>query len=378
MPVLGSSRLAIAAATLVVALTACDRSAPPVESPPDVPDGVVRLTDEQVESAAIETVVAEPQSLRQVVRVPGSVASPDTARAVLGSIVEGRVVRVTVVPGDRVRRGESLVEIHTHELADAQAALTSAKAEADFQARALDRAERLHEAGAISLQELQRRQADDEAARAEQLRAQEMVDHLYPTRDGNSSVVAPRSGVVFSVDAQQGQAVLPGTPLVSMGSTTVLWVTAFVPENTSSALRPGDVVAIDFGSAPGARTTGRLVRLSDYVDPTNRSVEMRFELDSIPPGVRPGSFATVDVASDVSFDGLELAEEAAVRVGAVDVVFLEERPGEYRTHPVRVTSLRPGRVAVEGVPAGAVVVVDGAYFLKSALDSQRSEGGEAS
>ena len=109
--------------------------------------------------------------------------------------------------------------------------------------------------------------------------------------------------------------------------------------------------------------------MGEFVDPTNRSVEMRFELLSIPEGVRPGSFATVDVAAASSFEGLELAESAAVRLGDEDGVFVVEGPGLYRAVHVLVTSLRPGYVAVQGVPDGAEVVIEGAYFLKSALEA---------
>lgn len=355
---------------------ACQDGTPPPEALPEAIDGRLRLTEEQSRAAAIVTTTGAPRTLSQVIRVPGSVGSPDTAQIVLGSIVEGRVVRVQVVAGDRVRRGQRLVEIHTHELADAQAQLTASAAEAAFEAEALQRAEKLYEAGAIALQELQRRRTDDESARAELARAEEMVAHLYPTPGGNSAIVAPRAGMVFSVEARTGQAVVPGTPMVEMGSTDVLWVTAFVPENASSALAPGDSVAVEFRSSPGAAAVGRLVRSGAIVDPANRSVEMRFELQSIPQGVRGGSFATVAINVERAFEGLELAEEAAVRMGSEDVVFVEDAPRVYRAVAVQVTSLSPGRVAVQGVPDGARVVVEGAYFLKSAMDAlEATEGG---
>ncbi|MCA9739019.1 MAG: efflux RND transporter periplasmic adaptor subunit, partial [Gemmatimonadetes bacterium] len=84
------------------------------------------------------------------------------------------------------------------------------------------------------------------------------------------------------------------------------------PENTSSALAVGDEVEVRFRSLPGTVVTARLVRQGDFVDPSNRSVEMRFELDSIPAGVRPGSFATVDVLASEAFEAIELDQSAAV------------------------------------------------------------------
>jgi len=361
---------------ILLSLLGCSEPEPMLDLPVSEPEGVVRLSEAQVRAAGIATARLETQSLRQSLRVPGSVGPPDTAQAVIGSIVEGRVARVHVLPGDRVRRGQVLVELHSHELSDAQQQLSAAKAEMSYNQNALGRAEQLFEAGAISRQELERREADFESARAEEERAIEMVEHLYPTPAGNVSAVAPRAGIVFTVHARPGQVALPGTPLVEMGSTSVLWITAFVPEGNSAALAPGDRVTVGFNSPPGASGTARLVRMGEYVDPTNRSVELRFELDSIPEGVRPGAFATVEIPSAAAFDGYELGQDAAVRMGEEDVVFVVEGPGLYRAVPVQVRPARDGTVAVQGIPESAEIVISGAYFLKSAMEVGGGEEGE--
>lgn len=365
--------LELVAVTLILVLSGCAGEEPtPEAAPPEAP-GTVRLTPEQVGAAGIRVSPMETLDLRQTVQVPGSVAPPDTAQAVVGSIAEGRVVRVRVLPGDEVRAGQTLVEIHTHELSDAQAALSAAQGEFEYAREAGQRAERLHEAGAISLEELQSRRAGLRNAEAELERATEMVEHLHPTPSGNASVVAPHAGVVFTVDAQPGQVVLPGTPMVHLGATDVLWVTAFVPEGTSAALEPGDQVTVSFRSVPDVTARAQLVRVGRYVNPINRSVEMRFELQEPPPGVHPGAFATVDITTTAAFRGMELPEDAAVRIGSRDAVFVEEEPGLFRAQDVMVLPVRPGLVSVQGIPEGARVVVEGAYFLKSTMEAGEGE-----
>ena len=364
----------IAALLCAPALGACGGGEEAMTESMDVADGSVRLTEAQVQAAGIVTTSLATQTIAQPIRVPGSVQSPDTAYASVGSIVEGRVLAVHVLPGDVVRRGQALVEIHSHELDTAHRDLTAAEAEVAFHRNALERSQQLLEAGAVSLEEVQRRESDFRGAEAELRRAQEMVEHLNPSARGNVTAIAPRSGTVFKVEARPGQAVLPGSPLVEMGSTSVLWVTAFVPENTSSNLNVGDVVRVAFRSLNEVEVSARLVRTSNFVDPANRSVEMRFELDSIPDGVRPGSFAVVDIATSESFEGVALDEDAAVRIGEEDVVFVQESPGVYRPTPVTTIQLRTGTVAVQGLPAGAEVVTEGAYFLKAALEAGSGEG----
>ncbi|MEZ4416554.1 MAG: efflux RND transporter periplasmic adaptor subunit [Gemmatimonadota bacterium] len=358
-------RGALLVATL---LAACGGAEPAPEAPEALPSGTIRLSDAQMRAAGIASARMESTTIRQPVRVPGSVQSPDTAQVAIGSVVEGRVVTVHVLPGDAVRKGQPLVEIHSHELASAERDLSAAEAERTFRSNALERSEKLFQAGAVSLEEVERRRADFQAADAELVRATEMVEHLNPSSRGNVTAVAPRSGTVFMVHAKPGEAVLPGTPLLEMGSTDALWVTAFVPENTSSALAVGDEVTVRFRSVPGLAVSARLIRASDFVDPTNRSVEMRFALNSIPEGVRPGSFAIVDVTTSEAFQGVELSEDAAVRMGEEDVVFVVESPGVFRAVNVVAVPVRDGHVAVRGLPADAEIVTQGAYFLKAALE----------
>jgi RND family efflux transporter MFP subunit len=202
-----------------------------------------------------------------------------------------------------------------------------------------------------------------------------MLEHLHATPTGESAAEAPRAGTVFQVHVSPGEAVLPGTPLVELGSTDVLWVTAFVPEMTAAMLATGDRVEVRFRSRPGEVVWARLVRMSEWIDPSNRSVEARFELESIPNGIRPGSFATVDVSAESELPGVELPEEAVVRFGEGNAVFVVEAPGRYRRVDVEARPVREGRVAVTGVDEGTEVVVDGAYFLKAALELV-PEGGE--
>ena len=100
----------------------------------------------------------------------------------------------------------------------------------------------------------------------------------------------------------------------------------------------------------------------------------RFELADPPAGVHPGSFATVDITTTGAFRGMELPEDAAVRMGSRDAVFVEDEAGLFRPVDVTVVPIRPGLVAVQGIPEGARVVVEGAYFLKSTMEAGEGEG----
>jgi len=68
-----------------------------------------------------------------------------------------------------------------------------------------------------------------------------------------------------------------------------------------------------------------------------------------------------------------LAEGAVQRMADGEVVFVQETPGRFRARPVKAQPLGDGRVAVEGLPAGVVVVTEGAYYVRAALEGVPAE-----
>lgn len=371
-----STRRSAGALAALLAAAACGSGEPPTPSaPPD--DGLVRLTAEQVSVAGVR---AKPVALEPVASqldVPATVSSPDTALAAVGSLVEGQVASVAVLPGDEVREGAPLVLVHSHELTDAMRDLGAAEARLAFAEAALGRSSELLDAGAVSREEVERRRAERDALAAEVARSRQWVDHLGPDAEGHVVVRAPRAGVVFDVRARPGAGVAPGDVLVTLGRTDVLWVTGWVPEQEHLDLTAGDEVAVHFRILPDHEVHARIVRVGGSVDPVRRAVQVRAELTRVPKGVRPGAFATLVLPSSDREPRAIVPSEAVQRVPGGEVVFIEVEPGVYRPMAVTSHTLPDGRVAVDGLSAGQRIVVAGAYAVRSAMESTSEAEGEA-
>jgi membrane fusion protein, heavy metal efflux system len=365
-----SRRSLVAVALLAsLALSACGRAN--LEAASSVEEslpGEVLLTPEQLRAAGLETLLAEPTSLAVPLRVSGSVITPDTAVASLGSIVEGQVGRVRVVVGDRVAAGAELLRIHSHELTDALRDQESASARLAYHQSALQRSRALFDAGAVSREEVERREAEHRQAEAELTRSTEWVRHLSPSPDGDVVLRSPRAGVVFAVHVRPGTVVTPGSPLVEVGSVEVLWVHGFIPEASALRLLPGAEVEVEFAPFSSVRTPGRIVRMGEVVDPVRRAVEVRVELEAVPPGVRPGMFATLSIPGPEVRERVVLPAAAVQRLDGEEIVFLEREPGRYEQLTVQAEALGDGTVAVEGLVRGVRVVTSGAYTLRSVLN----------
>jgi len=363
---------------LIVGVAGCKGREEPKTSERPIPEGRVRLTSEQMSAAELMVESARLRDIAEIMEVPGSVMSPDTALAQVGSVVEGRVESIRVLPGEAVRRGDELLRISSHEATAALRDLRTAEAQAAYSTAALGRAQELFEAGALSREEVQRRQAQHGEVEAELARSQDRVRHLSPSAEGEVVVRAPRDGTVFQVSVKPGSVVVPGAPLVELGRTDVLWATGWVPEKEAVHLAAGDSVRVRFQALPGVETSGRVVGMGGVVDPVRRAVEVRAEITALPQGTRPGLFTTLLIPSAPPLPRAVLPAEAVQHTASGDVVFIQEGEGLFRPRSVEVVVLPGGDLAVTGVHNGDLIVIQGAYAVRSAMESRSLTGEEES
>ena len=301
----------------------------------------------------------------------GTVLSPDTARVMAGSWVEGRVERLHVLEGDEVREGDPLVRIHSHELADWERDFTAAEAELRLAERAVERGRELVAAGAIPVAELERRELTETRARADFDRATTILRHLNPDGD-DVRVLAQRAGTVLRIFVSPGEAVLPGTPLVEIGSTRRLWVSGALPETLAGQVRVGDPVTLTFAALPGVTAEGTVLSMGAQVDPVLRTLDLRVQATAMPEGVRLGMLASIRVARVDAAAGLEpgvrIPVAALQRDGVGFRVFVAEGAGRFRAVPVEVLQRGTGTALVTGIAAGTPVVTEGAYTLRAVLE----------
>src|SRR4029077_14086154 len=119
---------------------------------------------EAMKRAGIELVpVTRGAAGSSVVRIPGTVEPNGYKQVVVTPLVSGRVTRVLVELGDQVRRGQTLLQVFSPELSDAQTKYLSSKAELEAHEQELARTTKLVAIGAASQQEMERLHAEHAA-----------------------------------------------------------------------------------------------------------------------------------------------------------------------------------------------------------------------
>lgn len=265
----------------------------------------------------------------------------------------------------------------------AQLAYQKAAAQRDLQARALERAKLLLAADVIGSAELQKRQSELAMADAEVRAAvdQLRVMGVSPGKlakmrtSGMSSispVVASISGTVVERKVTRGQVVQPADELFTVADLSRVWVVGEVPENAAAGVRAGQAVEIDTGA--GDRIVGKLIWVSDIVDPQTRTVTVRTEVDNAERTLKPSMLATLLIQSRPE-ERVVVPTSAVVREDNRDYVFVRTSETNYQLTPVKLGDESNGvRPVVSGVQVGQPIVVEGGFHLNNERKRAEMEG----
>jgi RND family efflux transporter MFP subunit len=220
---------------------------------------------------------ASAPSARAGTAVPGgerSVAAEGRVAAYPGAEVKvaaergGRLVRVEVVEGQRVRKGQLLAVIESQELeaglGQAQGRLSEAEAQARLAEVTLARRQRLAEEGVLSAQDLDQARHDLETARA---RIAAWHSEVGRTRAqlGKSRVAAPLAGTVTLRAVDAGETVETGTVLFAVSDLGRLRVEAEADEADASVLAVGAPVTVTAHGWTGRSWRGHIEEIADSV-----------------------------------------------------------------------------------------------------------------
>jgi membrane fusion protein (multidrug efflux system) len=218
--------------------------------------------------------------------------------------VAGRVARLGFADGQRVRRGQVLVQLDD---TLQQAQLRQAEAQAQIARTNLQRSRDLLAANFISQSSVDQGAAALEVAEAQVALARAQL--------GRMKILAPFDGVVGLRSVNIGDYVKDGADLVGVEDVSSVWVDFRLPERVMSRLRAGQAVEAAFDALPGRRFQGRVEAMDAQVDANGRSLLVRARVDNPGGLLRPGMFARVRTVFAVREGALVVPEEALVPEG---------------------------------------------------------------
>ncbi|WP_048438743.1 efflux RND transporter periplasmic adaptor subunit [Caenimonas sp. SL110] len=323
---------------------------------------------------AVEVAKVELIKLTDDAQAVGSLRSRQSV--VLRPEVSGRVTKLNFRDGDRVRRGQLLVQFDDQlpmaQVQQAQAELSIAQANHN-------RNQELVAQNFISKQRVDESAANLQVSQAKLSLARATASRLR--------IVAPFDGIAGIRTVSVGDYLKDGADIVNLEDLDAMFVDFRLPERFQSKISRGQTALVDLDALPGRRFTAVIQAIDPLVDANGRSVGIRGCIDNRQLALRPGMFARVNAVFGERDNARVIPEEAIVpQQGRQFVYKLVDGPDQdtriAQRVEVKVGIRRPGRVEVtEGLQVGDTVVTAGQQRIQKdgmpvrVLDLNRPSGG---
>jgi multidrug efflux pump subunit AcrA (membrane-fusion protein) len=349
-----SIRPVIALVVVALGLSAC-RGELPASAAQDKPGP-------QGPPREVRVVPAAERALARTVVATGTLAAED--QMTLSAKVAGRLERIDVDLGSRVRRGRQVAKLDQTDfklrIEQAEAALQQARARLGLsptgtdervdpeqtaivrQARAVleearltrDRSVRLLEQQLIARAQLDTAQANllvaesryqdavEEVRNRQAVLAQRRSElELARQQLADTVVVAPVDGAVSQRQASTGEYLAAGAPMATLVRIHPLRLRLSVPERESSSVRVGQAVRL---TVDGDTTIygGKIVRLAPIVQELNRTLMVEAEVPNERDLLRAGAFARAEIVTEASQPVLTVPASALVVFAGVEKVLV--------------------------------------------------------
>jgi RND family efflux transporter MFP subunit len=327
---------------------------------------------------AVLTVTAaalQPVELARTVTINGSIFA--WQEVIIAPEVGGyRVAEVKVDVGDRVKRGQTLVELSTAllsaEVATKQATLAQREAQLVNDEAGLARGESLHDMNLIS-------QADYDKLKSAALSSRAGVESARADLEASTlrlkftNVTAPDDGVITARTVTVGQIAQAGSEMLRLLRNGRIEWRGEVPESRLGEIKPGQPVAVT--TADGAVVNGTIRVVAPTISSTNRTGLVYVDL---PPSekLRPGMFARGDIEIGRA-PAFTVPLESVVSSDGYSYVFVLKPDRTVERRRVETGALRNAEIeVVSGIEGGEMIVGKGAGFLKDGdLVNVSSEAG---
>ncbi|CAN7408064.1 efflux RND transporter periplasmic adaptor subunit [Massilia sp. LjRoot122] len=343
------TRTAYAAPLLLALLAGCDKPAPEPE-----------------EVRPVRAIQLAAGNGAERVEFSGDVRPRYESR--LGFRVGGKIVERKVDVGANVKDGQVLMRLDPQDLrlaeAQARASLRAAETERDLAQADYKRHQNLRAQNFVSQAVLDAKQAALRAAQAN-VDAARAGFRGQSNQAGYANLESDADGVVTAVDAEVGQVVTAGAPVVRVARTDEKEVVIGIPEDRVGQLRQATEVNVRLWANREVAIPGKIREVSPVADPATRTYTVKVAIPASPEA-RLGMTATVDmaVAGKGGDTQLRLPLSALVQDKGATSVWVVEK-GAVQLRPVQLAGQSGNELLVAGgVQPGQTIVTAGVHLLK--------------
>lgn len=310
------------------------------------------------------------QTIGNTLELPGRVEADPAHLVHIYAPLSGRLLNLTLTPGQEVRRGQTIAMLQSGDVAQARADFDKARIETLRADRALERGKLLALHEVMSQADLQELTAVDDAAHAEQERGRQRVHELGFSENGTTDMIAitaPIGGTVLDVGTASGElqrSLETTNGIATVANLDTVWITGDLFERDLGTVRLHQSVDILFSAYPHETFHGTIANIGDSLDPATHAVKVRVVLANPGHRLKPAMFATLRIAQP-SAPRILVPLAAVLHDGDATEVYVPGGAGEYAVRKVTTGVTRGTEVEiVSGLHDGDRLVTEGAAFLR--------------
>lgn len=262
-----------------------------------------------------------------------------------------RIGRIYAEVGDRVKKGQRLVEMDGANLAQAKVRMENDKAE-------FERADELYRIGGTSKSEWDARKL-----------AYDVSKTNYDNLSENTVLLSPISGVVTARNYDSGDMYSGAAPILTVEQIRPVKLKVDVSEVLFTKVRKGMEVDVTTDVYGDRRFKGHINIVYPTIDPATRTFPIEVRIDNADEAVRPGMFARVELTHETA-DRVVIPDRAVVKqTGSGDKYVYIVRDGKAEFVKVELGRRMDTLYEVlSGVEEGDTVVVTGQTRLNDGTE----------
>lgn len=370
----GSPALALSLAltiVLAVALTACTKPEAVVEVPLPTVQGNTLTFPGNKDPSDIRTVLVGSEGEQQTT-VTGRLGWDEDRTARVFAPFSGRIERLRVSVGDRVRRGQPLADVTSGDIGQAQAEYHKANADLALASASVARVGDLVKDGIVARKDLAQAEADLARSKAEKDRARAKLAQYGVSADSVTqgfSLVSPVDGVVVERNANAKGEVrndVQGAPLFVVSNSAYLWAALDVGEAQLAQFKPGLQLNLSAVAWPDETFAATVLTPGESVDASTRMIKVRLRVPNEDRRLKAEMFVSATLKRTATLPSVPA--DAVYSKANQSYAFVQAGPGKYERRQVKVRAAGPQSwLVLEGLKTGDRVVVGGGVFLDQAL-----------
>ncbi|CAA9891737.1 Membrane fusion protein, cobalt-zinc-cadmium efflux system [Candidatus Methylobacter favarea] len=316
--------------------------------------------------------------------VAGKIAYDALRTARVSSPVAGRVIGSIAKTGVLVQAGDTLAELDSPELGQAQSAYTDALSDLELAKHAFQRMQELYLHGIAPRKDQEQARDNLTRARSEAERAHLKLANLgvrSGRMDNRFVLHAPLAGTITESNINPGMEVRPDlpAPLYVISDLSSLWLQMDIFEKDISLIHKGAQVLVQVPAYPGESFQATVAYIGQIVDETTRTVKVRCVLANADMRLLPSMYASVELQSTPNDLAVVVPLTALFTEDESDWVYIDAGDYHYQKRLVKAGLRLKGRaVILEGIKPGERLVVDGALLLRTEQDSEQQTGEDQS